>query len=521
METDFKQVRRPAVAGAFYTGDPARLAAQVRKFLGDGGASPAAADAAVRALIVPHAGYEYSGAVAGKAYALLRSPQAQARIRRVVVAAPTHCIPFRGVSLGNYGAFATPLGEMPVDAEACRALAGAHPLISTRADAHSREHALEVQLPFLQTVLPQAKLVPLVCGELSAADARTLAPLLRKTLWNTETLWVISSDFTHFGASFGYVPFTRDVPQRLSELDHGAVERICAGDLDGFAEYLERTGATICGAHPISLLLAVIENAGRKNGKTEEARDDRTPQATDHGPQTTDHFVIREVAYTTSGQLTGDWEHTVSYAAIAVEEKQGEKKLEKEKLGAGGNEPECAVSATEKRTLLKLAREAIRTRLKREPPPAPEELTPLLQNDGACFITLHIGGELRGCIGYLEAVEPLWRNVVRNARAAAFNDPRFFPLSSAEFEAVDLEISVLTPFRPIPGPDAFVVGRHGIILEKGGNHAVFLPQVAPEQGWDRETTLTHLALKAGLPPDGWRRGAKFSVFEAIAFGEKE
>ena len=184
---------------------------------------------------------------------------------------------------------------------------------------------------------------------------------------------------------------------------------------------------------------------------------------------------------------------------------------------------DCAVSAAEKETLLRLARSAIQARLKREPAPKPalEELTPRLREDGACFVSLHIGGELRGCIGYLEATEPLWQNVARNARSAAFNDPRFFPLSAAEFEAVEIEISVLTPFRPIPGPEAFIVGRHGIFLEKGGKHAVFLPQVAPEQGWDRETTLTHLALKAGLPADGWRRGATFSVFEAVVFGEKD
>ncbi len=575
MEADFTQARRPAVAGAFYPGDPERLAAQVAKFLAGG--APAAEGEAVRALVVPHAGYEYSGAVAGRAYALLRSPQEQARIRRVVVAAPTHRVPFRGVSLGDYGAFTTPLGEVPVDAGACSALAGAHPLISTRTDAHSHEHALEVQLPFVQAVLPQAKLVPLVCGELSPADARALAPVLRDALWNPETLWVISSDFTHFGTAFGYVPFTRDVPRRISELDHGAIARICAGDLDGLADYLRRTGATICGAHPIELLLAILEcglrpegigcqrqqrsvnksirspfspsrgacgsaaasseDAERKNGKTEETKHAGTPprdpaalvaqpcrtEETKHAgaPQATERLAIREVAYATSGQLTGDWEHTVSYAAIAVLEEKFE--IGNSELGkAGEGEPEDAVSAAETRTLLKLAREAIRTRLAREsaPKPAPEELTPRLERDGACFVTLHAAGELRGCIGHLEASEPLWKNVVRNARSAAFGDPRFFPLSAEEFGAIDLEISVLTPFRPVPGPEAFEVGRHGILMEKGGNHAVFLPQVAPEQGWDRETTLTHLSLKAGLPPDGWRRGAKFFVFEAIVFGEK-
>jgi AmmeMemoRadiSam system protein A len=134
-------------------------------------------------------------------------------------------------------------------------------------------------------------------------------------------------------------------------------------------------------------------------------------------------------------------------------------------------------------------------------------------------VTLHLDDALRGCIGTLEAVQPLYENVIHNARNAAFRDSRFSPLTAPEFDRIDIEISVLTPPRAIASLDEFVIGRHGIILEKGHHRAVFLPQVAPEQGWDKETTLAFLSRKAGLGPDDWRRGATFSVFEAVVFGE--
>ena len=487
MNPTFSATRRPAVAGQFYPGTADRLQASVSRYLAVQAPTLAGLP---RAVIVPHAGYEYSGAVAGQLYAALRGRIAP---QRVVVVAPSHRVGFRGISLGDYATLVTPLGDVPVDTAVCRGLAARPlPLVSFRPDAHAAEHALEVQLPFIQTVFPEVPVVPIVCGELAAAELRDLAKNLRASLWNADTLWVISSDFTHFGAGFGYVPFTRDVPRRIEELDRGAIDRICALDLDGFLGYIDRTEATICGHHAIGLLLAVIE----------------PDKAEFHG---------QLVAYTTSGQLTHDWEHTVSYAGIAI--------CTTAEPGASVSATTTAaeyLSAADKTTLLKLAREAIAGRLagRRFQAPAPEALSPALRADGAAFVTLNQDNDLRGCIGNLEATEPLYQNVIRNARNAAFNDPRFAPVGASDAAAIEIDISVLTPAHPIAGPEEFIVGRHGIILEKGRFAAVFLPQVAPEQGWDRDATLTHLALKAGLPPDGWRRGATFSVFEAIVFSEK-
>ncbi len=503
-DTDFSGTRPAAVAGQFYTRDAAELRSQLAKFTG---VKPPELPGRPHALIVPHAGYPYSGVTAGQAYAELKGATG---FRRVVVLAPSHRVGFRGVSVGTFAQFATPLGEMPVDTEMCAKLAAASLLISTRADAHRGEHALEVQLPFLQTVAPDLKLVPVVCGQLSAEEVRSLAAVLRELLWNEETLWIVSSDFTHFGADFGYMPFTEDVPRRIRELDEGAIRCITKLDAGGFMEYIGRTGATICGAGPIFLLLATLEPVAG------------TVQAT-------------PLAYTTSGDLTQDWAHTVSYAAIAVSDvPAGKTAIKPAGTGVAAVVPVAAATTSapetggdpfspqDKTVLLGLARETIAIAFRGGRAPAVDEaaLSAALKADGACFVTLsEKNGALRGCIGHLEASEPLWRNVIRNARNAAFSDSRFFPVTAEELPNLRVEISVLTPAKKIASLDEFVIGRHGIILEKGRNRSVFLPQVAPEQGWDKDTTLTHLALKAGLSADAWRTGATFYTFEAIVFHE--
>ena len=484
--SQYRALRNAVVAGQFYPRDPQRLRNMLTESIPASPSKPATGKP--RALIVPHAGYQFSGRIAGAAYALLRDPAA---IRRAVVLAPSHRVPLRGVSVSAYDAFNTPLGDIPVDIDACRELQQASRLITDRNDAHEFEHSLEVQLPFLQTVLREFKLVPVVGGQLSAAEQDDIARVLARHLWRPDTLWVVSSDFTHYGRSFGYKPFRDNEPERVRELDHGAIDLICQDDVEGFQRYIHETGATICGATPIAVLLSALQHIE-------------------------EDFSIEKVSYSTSGEITGDHRETVSYASIVVTT-----------ANEGGEESESTAEFTlseeAKRILQRLAREAIASGLGAADPPAPEpaSLPDVLQERVCCFVTLRLEGRLRGCIGTLEPHEPLYQNVLRNARNAAFSDPRFEPLSNPELPKINIEISVLTPARPIASPDEFIPGRHGIILNKGISKAVFLPQVATEQGWDRETTLTHLALKAGLGPNEWRRGAELEVFEAIVFGEDD
>jgi AmmeMemoRadiSam system protein B len=283
------EVRPPAVAGQFYEGDPTRLQAHLEKLrveIGKVDASPN-----VRALILPHAGYVYSGRTA--LHGMLRA--AAGKYKRAVVIAPTHRVPFQGLALCSYKAYGSPLGDVNIDVEAVKTLCGYRlPMLQTMDRAHDNEHALEVEIPLFQNVFGDLPIIPIIAGQIDSNLARKLAESL-KPLWAPDTLWIISSDFTHYGHSFGYVPFKSDVQEKLRELDLGAADLIMKCDLDGFARYIEETGATICGRAAIMVLLAAIEGHGEINGEL--------------------------VEYSTSGELTGDWSHCVSYAAIAFNDK--------------------------------------------------------------------------------------------------------------------------------------------------------------------------------------------------------
>ncbi|MDD5699275.1 MAG: AmmeMemoRadiSam system protein A [Victivallaceae bacterium] len=184
---------------------------------------------------------------------------------------------------------------------------------------------------------------------------------------------------------------------------------------------------------------------------------------------------------------------------------------------------EMTFSREEKREMLTFVRATIAARFGDVAAEPLSAMNGKMATRGSCFVTLHTSdGNLRGCIGNIIAHEALGDNLAHNAFNAAFRDPRFSPVGCGELDNLEIEISILTPPRPIAAPEEFIIGEHGIILECRGRSAVFLPQVAPEQGWNREDTLTHLCYKAGLPFRAWEaEDAKLSVFTAIVFGEKE
>ncbi|MBN2451092.1 MAG: AmmeMemoRadiSam system protein A, partial [Lentisphaeria bacterium] len=384
-------------------------------------------------------------------------------------------------------AFRTPLGDMPVDRGACALLAAGGGPFSVRDDVHEGEHAIEVQVPFLQTVLPGAALVPLLVGELAAGDADRIGGRLAGAFPDARTLWLVSTDFTHYGAGFGYVPFRSRIQERLEELDLGAVREVLHGTAESLHRYIAETGATVCGAAALEILLAIRRRMAAP-------------------------WTGRLLAYTTSGRLEHDDSHSVSYAAIAFTEAEEE--------GAHGGPP--AIGGEAGRTLLRLAREAVRGDLLGpafRAPPA-ESLPECVRQPLASFVTLTRHGELRGCMGSLSAELPLFQDVIENARNAAFTDPRFAPLGAGELAEVRFEVSVLGPRRAIEDPAEFEIGSHGIVLTKGTHGALYLPRVAIEQGWSRETTLDRLSRKAGLEAGAWRRGARLEVFRARVFAEE-
>jgi AmmeMemoRadiSam system protein B/AmmeMemoRadiSam system protein A len=446
-------IRPAAVAGLFYPGDSAELKRTVADLLAH--APAAEAMCAPKALIVPHAGYVYSGPVAASAYARLSG--LRGRIRRVVLLGPTHRVYVRGLALPEADRFATPLGEVELDREGMRRLAGL-PQVIKSASAHQMEHSLEVQLPFLQQVLGDFQLLPLAVGEATAAE---VADVLERVWGGDETLIVISSDLSHF------------LPDALARrVDGDTVDAILALD-----SHLSPEQA--CGATPVNGLLL----AARKHGL---------------------HPVSLDVR--NSSDTAGDPERVVGYAAFAFEAE------------AAADQPDEDKGAT----LLQLARAEIASKLGHEA--ASPAATEWLMEPGACFVTLTRQGELRGCVGTLEAHRPLGIDVRENAVAAAFRDPRFMPLSRAEFDDIRVEVSLLSPTEEltvVSEEAALTVLRpnvDGVVFEYRHYRSTFLPQVW-EQLPEPAEFLAYLKRKAGLPMDFWSESVRLSRYTVSKWKE--
>ncbi len=485
--------RKPAVAGLWYEASPDGLRAQVQSLL------DRAARNAVRkpdeppvALLVPHAGYVYSGSTAAAGFVHLRG----GKWDRVVLLAPAHYGAFRGASITPVAAYDMPLGPVYLDLEACRRLQ-THALFVNAPDAHVREHALECQLPFIQVTLPKARIVPILVGDLKPEDVRTLAGLIEPLL-DEQTLLVVSSDFTHYGPNYGFVPFRDNVAGNLKRWNLKAAGQVAALDYNGFMEHVRTTHDTICGRNAIGIAIQALQQLAKRK-------------------------VIkgRVVDYTTSGEIARDFTNSVSYVAI----------LFADPLVAGAEqgtpaESDYALTTAEKDTLLKIARRTLDVYLREGKQPVVDNgaysLTPRLRELRGAFVTLTRGGELRGCIGYVTPQVPLYQAVADMAVNAAARDPRFPPVSRDELSKIRVEISVLSPLAPCPDPQTVQVGKHGLVIQKGGRSGLLLPQVPVEWGWDRRQFLEQICRKAGLPVNAYREpDAVLLTFTAVVFHEKE
>jgi len=482
--------RPPAVAGSFYTDDPKQLRFVVEQAL------KASQDAGgARALVVPHAGYAFSGEVAGKAFAVLETEG----LRRVILLGPSHHRAYRGGALPAKGVdtFSTPLGDVRLDTVAVESLRKISDFSGPSA-AHGPEHSLEIELPFLQVIAPKAEVIPILVGnetdiETARRMAKALAPLL-----DEGTAVVVSSDFTHHGDNYRWAPFSEpDLGAKLVHLGEVTAGRLAAIDPDGFTYQVEVSGDTVCGVRPLMVLAQLLAHAFDGSGNVLEV--------------------------TTSGHRIRNWDLSVTYAAVAFHgswtawTQPGLAPLLGRMSPPQGVETVALARATLESLLLHDGSLA-------EWYAASSEREALRARAGA-FVTLnHKGvkvgdpGRLRACMGLIEAGQSLSEAVVR-AAVWASQDPRFPRLKAGELSGLEVEVSVLSPARRVAGPEAIEVGKHGVILEKGRHRAVFLPHVATEQGWDRRTMLEQLARKAGLPSDGWREGAHFDVFTAQIFGE--
>ena len=488
------------IAGSWYPGSDNEIRSIADKWegriRGEKAANAAKAPTGPNVLILPHAGWAYSGEVAWRAVRLVRG----AGFRRVVVLAPSHraWIENRLVAPAAE-AVSTPLGKIEVDREWLDRLALMAPV--ARDDrVHAAEHSAQIEYPLLQLALKGGfSVVPLVMGSFGhdqmAMCARALARLM-----DDKTLLVVSSDFTHYGDDFSYAPYGtgggEDVRDKVAAVDAEAFSLAARCDADGFSAFVRKSGATICGHVPIELALRSM--AGR---------------AVPSQPSLT------RLAYATSSDADRDFSRFVCYTAAAGRvEWPGER--------------DASLGAADRAYLLRVAREAVERAVRRPAGsrvPRDRDCTAADLHDAppatlvkmGAFVTLNdkSTGALRGCIGEILPMRPLVEAVAARAVDAARRDPRFSPVSECELGGLRVEVSALTPPKPVASWRDIVLGRDGITLEKGNAFAVFLPQVAPEQGWDLETTLSYLAQKAGLPSDAWREGAKFETFRAEVFHE--
>lgn len=452
------QHRSPAVAGLFYPAAAAALRSEVERCLDAAPAAPPGC-AAPKLLVVPHAGYVYSGPIAAAAYARLRP--ARSRITRVVLLGPTHRVAVRGLALPDAEAFDTPLGAVPIDSDAADRIARLPQVVRSGA-AHAHEHALEVQLPFLQTVLERFTLVPLAVGHV---DDGAVAEAIERLWGGDETLVVVSTDLSHYLTH-----------ARARAVDRSTVDRVLR--FDAAISHDEA-----CGATPLNAALRVAQ----RHGLVPELLDLRN-----------------------SGDTAGDRLRVVGYAAIV--------------FTAAGARDEAGAASDETLgpALLSRARNAIAGALGLALEPEPGH--PALRRPGATFVTLRRHGELRGCVGRLEAERPLHEDVRANARSAAFGDSRFAPLRADEWSGLEVEVSLLAPAEPLPVRDEAEAlrtlrpGEDGVILEWRGQRSTFLPQVWAQLP-DPAAFMRDLKRKAGLRADFWHADLRLARYSVRKFAE--
>ena len=478
------KILQSTLAGAWYPGTEREIRATAEKWEGAGVVDEATPPSNPNVIILPHAGWDYSGKTAWRAVRLVRD----ARFSRVVILAPSHraWIENRLVA-PEADAVSTPLGQIKIDKEWINSLELLAP-IQRNDRIHAAEHSAQIEYPLLQLALGKDfTVVPLIMGAFAPDQMGMCARALSK-LMDAETLLVISSDFTHYGEDFSYAPYGTkggdEVRNRVASVDAEAFGFLAKGDATGFADFVERTGATICGRIPLELALRAF------------------PSGT----------LLVRLRYATSADEDRDFTRFVCYTAAAG-------RVEWKKVG------DEVLDAEARSFLLRVARESLEhgVRTGRAFPrghftnDAPKAT---LLKMGA-FVTLNdkATGALRGCIGEILPMRPLVEAVAERAVDSALHDPRFMPVEESELGNLRVEVSVLTPPKPVASWHDIVLGRDGMTLEKGSAFAVFLPQVAPEQGWDLPTTLTYLSQKAGLPLNAWRDGAKFETFQAEVFHE--
>jgi AmmeMemoRadiSam system protein B/AmmeMemoRadiSam system protein A len=474
---DAPRVRQAAVAGGFYPADPKELAAMIDGLLAQVPASPVTDP--ILAAVAPHAGYQYSGPVAAYTYAALKGR----KYTRVVIIAPSHYVAFDFTSVYDGDAYATPLGNVPVDKAFARRLVKMSSTMQLSSQGHDPtsaggEHAVEVQLPWLQKTLGNFEVVPIVMGDQSYESSRALGVALAKLIKSEgkpgDTLVLASSDLSHYH-TYG----------DAEKIDHKTLNALRAWDYFSMSRNFQTRTWEACGGAPIVAAMIYAERMGANQA--------------------------RVLKYANSGDVTGDHTRVVGYSAdIFVKAPNGK-----------AVDAPFSLSEPEKSELLALARKSVEYMVQqREVYEPPASASATLNQERGAFVTLTEGGQLRGCIGYTSAVKPLYITVRDTATLAATRDPRFPPVSAAELPRLEYEISVLSPLRRVLDVQQIKVGEDGLLMKNGDSEGLLLPQVPVEQKWDRQTFLEQTCAKAGMNFGCWKdEDTDIFLFTAVVFHE--
>lgn len=474
-------IRKPAVAGSFYPANPVELTKTIAGFFAEVkkselGGSPVA-------LIAPHAGYMYSGKIAARAFKLLEGEE----FDTVVIVAPSHTVFFKGSAVFDGDAYETPLGPVPIDKELSARIASINHSVHLSGQGHATgssrgEHSLEVQLPFLQIALGKFKLVAIVMGDQEERSIRELGECLAAAVKDTKTLIVASTDLSHF--------YTE---KQARQLDFAVQEAIEAYSPDNLIGVLESGKGEACGGGVVAAVMIATQRLGGKS--------------------------VRFLDYNTSGAVTGDFDEVVGYLSAAIVAGPRKEKVDIT-MGRPKSVPKSAETLTEedKALLLQVARDAVTAKVRRKEYTPPEHEN--LDFTQGAFVTLTIESELRGCIGQIRGREPIATTIAEMAVQAAFEDPRFEPVTREELDSLAFEISILSPLKRVRDINEIEVGTHGLLIKLDWHSGLLLPQVASEHGWSRIEFLEQTCLKAGLPKTGYKdKYAEIYSFTAVVFGQ--
>ena len=466
-----KKIRPPAVAGQFYPAAAEEITEQINGYLKQASTPPVAGE--IKAIIVPHAGYDFSGQVAAYAFKLLEG----VKINTAVLIGNSHTAYFDGAAIDSSDVWQTPLGQVAVDKELADKLIKADSAIKYDASVHGQDHVLEVEIPFLQVVLAgNFKIVPIMLGNKADDSYKKLAKALKDNLGENDVV-VVSSDMSHY-------PKHEDA----NKIDRGALEKIKSGkvdELEKYVESVENSGVAneqtvLCGIDAVKTLLELARLSGWDK--------------------------IEVLKYLNSGDVSGigDKNRVVGYGAVAFAQIQT----------AGG------LNREQRELLLTMAKETVESFVTTGQAPEFDVTDERLKQKQGAFVTLTKNGQLRGCIGQIvPSDEPLWQVVREMAVAACSEDGRFNPVEKSELDELEYEVSVLSAPEAIDDWKKIELGKQGVIIRKGGRSGVFLPQVATETGWTLEEFLGQLcSQKAGLSPSCYKdKDTEIQIFSAQVF----